>query len=61
MLMMMSYYYLSPGGCTMTHFTLLILFLQKWHECLITFNAPMLTITEFEDEKVEVSKYKTIL
>jgi hypothetical protein len=29
---------------------------EKWHECLITFNAPMLTITEFEDEKMEVNE-----
>jgi hypothetical protein len=29
---------------------------EKWHECLICFNAPMLTITEFEDEKMEVNE-----
>jgi hypothetical protein len=33
---------------------------EKWHECLITFNAPMLTITEFEDEKVEVNELQLL-
>lgn len=33
---------------------------EKWHECLISFNAPMLTITEFEDEKMEVNEQQLL-